>query len=52
LPPISEQELIATILSDIDKIIEKNLRKETSLANIKEGLMERLMSGKIRISLK
>jgi len=50
LPPVGEQELIATIMSEIDTLIEKELRQETTLANMKKGLMERLLTGKIRVS--
>jgi len=52
LPRMFEQELIANILSEIDKILEKELHKESILANIEKGLMERLLTGKIRVNIK
>jgi type I restriction enzyme S subunit len=52
LPPIVEQEIITSILSRIDKIIENELSLEITLTNMKSGLMERLLTGKIRINTK
>jgi len=52
LPPMVEQEKVATILSEVDKIIEKELCLKTTLTNMKNGLMEILLTGKIRVSIK
>ncbi|WP_375560193.1 restriction endonuclease subunit S [Bernardetia sp. OM2101] len=49
LPPISEQTQIATILSDMDnelEILEEKLQKAEQL---KQGMMQNLLTGKIRL---
>lgn len=48
LPPIEEQEKIASILSKVDKKIEEYKNKKQKLENLKKGLMQQLLTGKIR----
>ncbi|RZN65487.1 MAG: restriction endonuclease subunit S [Candidatus Methanoliparum thermophilum] len=50
LPPLPEQHRIALILSQIDEIIEKEERYKEKLERIKQGLMEDLLTGKIRVN--
>ncbi|MCM8805627.1 MAG: restriction endonuclease subunit S [Candidatus Omnitrophica bacterium] len=50
LPPLPEQERIAEILSQIDKTIEKEEQYKEKLKRIKQGLMEDLLTGKVRVN--
>jgi type I restriction enzyme S subunit len=50
LPPLSEQRRIAQILSQIDKTIEKEQEHKQKLERIKQGLMEDLLTGKVRVN--
>ncbi|MGC8979402.1 restriction endonuclease subunit S, partial [Caldisericum sp.] len=50
LPPIPEQERIATVLSQIDEVIEKEKAYKEKLEGIKKGLMEDLLTGKVRVN--
>ncbi|WP_028844906.1 restriction endonuclease subunit S [Thermodesulfovibrio thiophilus] len=50
LPPLSEQQRIAEILSQIDEVIEKEEKYKEKLERLKKGLMEDLLSGKIRVN--
>nr|WP_237699003.1 restriction endonuclease subunit S [Caldicellulosiruptor obsidiansis] len=50
LPLIPEQERIATILSQIDEVIEKEQAYKEKLERIKKGLMEDLLTGKVRVN--
>ena len=50
LPPFSEQRRIAFVLSQIDRIIEREQRYKAKLERIKQGLMEDLLTGKIRVN--
>ena len=49
LPLIPEQERIATILSQIDEVIEKEQACKEKLERIKRGLMEDLLTGTVRL---
>lgn len=49
IPILSEQERIATILSDIDAEIETLEQKLTKAKQIKQGLMQELLTGRIRL---
>jgi len=51
LPPLHEQKQIADILSSIDAEIEKETTYGKDLENLKKGLMQVLLTGKIRVSL-
>jgi type I restriction enzyme S subunit len=49
-PPINEQKQIAEILSSIDNEIEKESDHKEQLELLKKGLMQVLLTGKIRVS--
>jgi type I restriction enzyme S subunit len=51
LPPLSEQKSIAEILSQIDQAIEKEEKYKEKLERLKKGLMEDLLTGKVRVRL-
>lgn len=51
LPPLSEQYEIAGILSDVDTKIEKEEGYKAKLEHLKKGLMQVLLTGKIRFSV-
>jgi len=50
LPPLPEQHRIASILSQIDETIEKEQKYKEKLERIKQGLMEDLLTGKVRVN--
>jgi len=50
LPPLPEQKRIASILSQIDEAIEKEKKYKEKLERIKRGLMEDLLTGKVRVN--
>jgi type I restriction enzyme S subunit len=50
LPPLPEQHRIVSILSQIDETIEKEQRYKEKLERIKQGLMEDLLTGKVRVN--
>jgi type I restriction enzyme S subunit len=49
LPPLSEQEKIAEILSTLDEKIEIERKRREKLERIKKSLMDLLLTGKIRV---
>jgi len=49
LPSLPEQHRIASILSQIDETIEKEQQYKEKLERIKQGLMEDLLTGKVRV---
>ncbi|KAF2961353.1 restriction endonuclease subunit S [Fervidobacterium sp. 2310opik-2] len=49
LPPLPEQQRIASVLSQIDEVIEKEEAYKEKLERIKKGLMEDLLTGKVRV---
>jgi len=49
LPQIREQNAIAQILSDMDSEIEKLETKKTKYQDIKQGMMQELLTGKTRL---
>ncbi len=49
-PPLSEQQRIAEILSQIDQAIEKEEKYKEKLERLKKGLMEDLLTGKVRVN--
>ena len=49
-PPLSEQMRISSILSQIDETIEKEQNYKQKLEKIKQGLMEDLLTGKVRVN--
>ncbi|MGI1690127.1 restriction endonuclease subunit S [Thermoanaerobacter uzonensis] len=50
LPPLPEQQRIATVLSQIDEVIEKEKAYKEKLEGIKKGLMEDLLTGKVTVN--
>ena len=50
LPPLPEQQRIAKILSQLDKVIEKEENYKKKLESLKRGLMEDLLTGKVRVN--
>jgi len=50
LPPLPEQHRIVSILSQIDEAIEKEQKYKEKLERIKKGLMEDLLTGKVRVN--
>jgi len=50
LPPLPEQHRIASILSQMDQTIEKEQKYKQKLERIKQGLMENLLTGKVRVN--
>ena len=49
LPPLPEQQAIAQILSDMDAEIESLQKKRDKYKLIKEGMMDKLLTGKVRL---
>jgi len=50
IPPLPEQQCIASILSQIDEAIEKEQKYNEKLERTKRGLMEDLLTGKVRVN--
>ncbi|WP_041082636.1 restriction endonuclease subunit S [Thermotoga profunda] len=50
LPSLPEQKRIASILSQIDEVIEKEQKYKEKLERIKKGLMEDLLTSKVRVN--
>ena len=51
LPPFSEQQRIASILLTVDKKVELERKEKARLERIKQGLMDLLLTGKIRVKV-
>lgn len=51
LPPLEEQQKIGEILSEVDKKLEFERNKKARLERIKRGLMDLLLTGKIRVKV-
>jgi len=51
LPLLQEQQKIASILSNVDSQIESLQSKKSQLQQTKRGLMQKLLTGKIRITV-
>lgn len=49
LPPLEEQRKIAEILSTVDRKLEIERKRKEKLLRIKKGLMDLLLTGKVRI---
>lgn len=50
LPPLPEQQKIAEILSTVDEKIEVERRRKEKLEELKKGLMQVLLTGKVRVT--
>ena len=48
-PSLAEQEAIAKVLTDMDAEIEALSRKVTKYEQVKQGMMQQLLTGKIRL---
>jgi len=48
IPPVSEQEKIAEIISSIDKKLSINIQHKEKLLELKKGLSQDLLTGKVR----
>lgn len=51
LPPLPEQQKIAKILSTIDDKLQVLRDKKAAYQDLKKGLMQQLLTGKIRVSV-
>jgi type I restriction enzyme S subunit len=51
LPSIQEQQKIAYILSSVDEKLELLTQKKVNYQELKKGLMQQLLTGKIRVKL-
>jgi type I restriction enzyme S subunit len=51
LPSLKEQQKIADILSSVDEKLEVLLEKKVNYQELKQGLMQQLLTGKIRVSI-
>ena len=49
LPPLEEQKKIADILSTVDKKLENLKEKKQSFEELKKGLMQKLLTGEVRV---
>ena len=49
LPQVKEQSAIATVLSDIDAEIAALERRRDKTRTIKQGMMQQLLTGRIRL---
>lgn len=49
IPPLKEQKQIANILSSVDTQIQEYENKKAKLEQLKKGLMQKLLTGKIRV---
>ena len=51
LPPIPEQQKIASILLEIDTYVQSNQQYKEKLIKLKKGLMQKLLTGQIRVKI-
>lgn len=51
VPPIEEQQKIASILLSVDEQIEQYSERKEGLVSLKKGLMQKLLTGKIRVKV-
>ena len=52
LPPLPEQKQIASILSNVDIQIQKEKLHKSNLERLKKGLMQKLLTGQIRVKVR
>ncbi|ACL69203.1 restriction modification system DNA specificity domain protein [Halothermothrix orenii H 168] len=51
LPPLQEQKKIASILSSVDEKIQKEQEYREKLEELKKGLMQKLLTGEVRVKV-
>ena len=51
LPPLIEQQKIVQILSTVDEKLETLKQEKAKLERIKQGLMDLLLTGKVRVKV-
>jgi type I restriction enzyme S subunit len=51
LPPLEEQQRIAAVLSDIDTRVDIEKQRRNALDKLKKGLMQVLLTGKVRVKV-
>ena len=51
IPPFPEQQKIAEILSTVDQKLELLRNKKTHLGELKKGMMEDLLTGRVRVKI-
>ena len=51
-PSLPEQKQIASILSNVDTQIQKEKLHKSNLERLKKGLMQKLLTGQIRVKIK
>jgi type I restriction enzyme S subunit len=51
IPDIKEQRKIASILSIVDSQIQNRQEQRSKLETLKKGLMQKLLTGKIRVKI-
>ena len=49
VPPLEEQKQIAEILSTVDNKLENLKEKKQSFEELKKGLMQKLLTGEVRV---
>ena len=49
VPPLEEQKQIAKILSTVDKKLENLKEKKLFFEELKKGLMQKLLTGEVRV---
>ena len=51
IPPLSEQQKIASILSNVDSLIQLQKNNKDKLEHLKKSLMQKLLTGKVRVKI-
>jgi len=51
IPPIEEQKKIVSILTELDEKIEKEKQRRKELQRLKKGLMQDLLTGRVRVKV-
>ena len=48
---LTEQQKIASILSEVDAYVQSNQQYKEKLIKLKKGLMQKLLTGQIRVKI-
>ena len=51
MPPLNEQQKIASILSNVDEKIQSYQRYKEKLRRLKKSLMQKLLTGEVRVAV-